>query len=155
MLRNGLVRIVFYVAPAELEYSWIIRSTTMPSLRDYTLIDFDGNNAHFQSSDRGVMFLVTHQCRCSSPRGATYYRFWSLCVRWVINLTDSLEISARLNIFSGRRSCWGIVKSARNLVEKLIPEDVTPKRSYSGSKRCRIKAFRHDVLRRTTFRPSF
>ena len=53
-------------------------------LRDYKLIDFDGNNANFQSSDRSVMFVGTHKCRCSSPRGATYYRFLSLCGPWVI-----------------------------------------------------------------------
>src|SRR5208283_2999409 len=60
-----------YVTPTELEYWWIIRSTNMSSLRDYKLMDFDGNNANFQSSDRSDMLVVRHKNLCSSPRGAT------------------------------------------------------------------------------------
>jgi hypothetical protein len=61
----------FYVAPTELEYRWIIRSTNMWSLRDYKLMDLDGNNANFQSSAGSDIFVVTQKYQCSSPRGAT------------------------------------------------------------------------------------
>ena len=50
----------FNVAPTELEYGWIIRSTNMSSLRDYKLMGFDGNNANFQTSDGSDMFVVRH-----------------------------------------------------------------------------------------------
>ncbi|MGA9405946.1 MAG: hypothetical protein WBW71_02315, partial [Bacteroidota bacterium] len=48
----------FYVAPTEFEDRWIIGSTNMSSLRDDKLMDFDRNNANFQSSDRSEMVVV-------------------------------------------------------------------------------------------------
>ena len=68
MLRNGIVRMFFYVAPTELEYGSIIRSTNMSSLRDYKLMDFDENNANFQSSDRSDMFVVRAQGSMFKPQ---------------------------------------------------------------------------------------
>ena len=42
MLRKGMVKMVLYVAPTELEYRWIIRSTNISSLRDYKPMNFNG-----------------------------------------------------------------------------------------------------------------
>ena len=81
---KGIVEEVLYVAPTELDYRWIIRSTNSSSLRDYEPLNFGG---------------VTHVCR--DPGGV---KQWASLRRIYMPLLRSLNRSAAFVLKTFRTS---------------------------------------------------